>query len=143
MGVFDQAARYATQAEPEPATLVRWKELAAQVTDRRARGDLVQIAVVFAELAGCLPAWENGLEGWDMTESIVVNRWIEQGRREQSLVTRREDVSRIVRLRFPGSIPVEIMDLINRQDSQEILQHWLDAAATALSAEQFLDALRR
>jgi len=49
-----------------------------RVPDRRQRGDLAQIAMVFAELAGCFLTWEKELEGWEMTESMVVNRWIEK-----------------------------------------------------------------
>ena len=49
----------------------------ATVSDRRMRDDLAGIALVFAELSGRFLAWERVLEGWEMTESIVVTRWIE------------------------------------------------------------------
>jgi hypothetical protein len=127
----------------DPATIARWRELAAGVPGRRARGDLGQIAQVFAELAGCFPAWEKGLEGWDMTESNVVNRWTEQARREERILTLRENLLQLAQGRFPGSIPADVADLINRQDSQEMLKEWFQAAIAAASAEQFLSVLRR
>lgn len=60
----------------DEAVIVRWKERVLAIKDRRRRGDLGQIALVFAELAGRYAAWERGLEGFDMTESNVVNRWV-------------------------------------------------------------------
>jgi hypothetical protein len=131
------------QGGGDSATIARWRELAAGVPGRRARGDLGQVALVFAELAGCLPAWEKGLEGWDMTESQVVNRWIEQARREERVLAQREFLLQLAQGRFPGSIPAEVVDLINRQDSQELLKGWIRAAISAASAEEFLSVLRR
>jgi hypothetical protein len=78
-----------------------------------------------------------------MTESKVVNRWIEQARREGRILALRENLLQLAQGRFPGSIPTEVVDLINRQDSQELLDEWFRAAISAASAEQFLSALRR
>jgi hypothetical protein len=131
------------QGGGEVATIARWREMASAVPDVRARGDLVRIALVFAELVGCLPAWQKGLEGWDMTESMLVNRWTEEARREARLLTRREDVLEVVQTRFPGAIPAEIVDLIRRQESEELLKEWFQAALKAPSAEEFLAVVRR
>jgi hypothetical protein len=113
------------------------------VPDPRARGDLLRIALVFAELAGCLPAWQNGLEGWEMTESMLVNSWTEEARREARILARREDLLRLAQRRFPGAIPAEVVDLIRRQDSEELIGAWFDAAIDAATAEEFLAVVRR
>jgi hypothetical protein len=131
------------QGGGEVATIARWRELASAVPDPRARGDLVRLALVFTELAGCRSTWVKGLEGWDMTESTFLNQWTEEARREARLLTRREDVLEAVQTRFPGDIPAEIVDLIRRQDSEELLREWHRAAITAPSAEEFLAIVRR
>ena len=131
------------QGGGEVAMIERWKELASAIADRRLRADLIRVVLIFAELAGCVLAWEKGLEGWDMTESQLVNRWTEQARREERILTRREDILETLQERFPGAIPAEILDLIRRQDSLDMLKEWFHAAVTASSAEQFLAVVRR
>jgi hypothetical protein len=127
----------------DPALIERWKEQAAAVPDRRVRGDLAQIALVFAELAGCYPAWEKGLEGWDMTEPQVVNRWIEKARAEARLEEARAFVLRALQRRFPGDIPPEVVATINAQPSATMLEGWFDQAMSSASMEEFIAALRR
>jgi hypothetical protein len=52
----------------------RWREIVERtITDKRRRGDLVGIALVFSELAGCRQERERGLEEVTMTESEVLN----------------------------------------------------------------------
>jgi hypothetical protein len=131
------------QGSGDAAIVVRWKELAAALPERRDRGSLARVALVFAELAGCLPAWKQGLEGWDMTESQVVKEWMEEARREERLRTRRADLIRVLRARFANSVGQEVLDLITAQDSDEILQEWLDAASSSGTWDDFLAVLRR
>jgi hypothetical protein len=85
----------------------------------------------------------TGLGGWDMTESKVVNRWIEQARREGRILALRKSLLKLAQGRFPGCIPAEVVDLINRQDNQELLDEWFQAAISAASAEEFQSVLRR
>ncbi|HKI33380.1 MAG TPA: hypothetical protein VKA46_16115 [Gemmataceae bacterium] len=127
----------------EVATIARWKELASALPDRRVRGDLGRIALTFAELAGCYSAWEQALEGWDMTESKVVNRWIDEARQQERISLSRKRLLQLAQGRFPGAIPTEVVDLIGRQDSEEMLEDWFLAAVSAPSAEQFLSIIRR
>jgi hypothetical protein len=131
------------QGGGEVAIIARWRELASGVLDPRARGDLAFVALEFAQLTTRFLAWEKGLEGWDMTESIIATRLKEQARREGSLVTRREDLLRLTQGRFPGAIPAEVMDLIRRQDSEQLLEEWFQAAIDAPSAAEFLAIVRR
>ncbi len=127
----------------EEAVIGRWKERAAALPDRRLRGDLAQIALVFAELAGHTAAWEKELEGWDMTESQVVNRWIAKAEEQRDLINAREYVLRALRLRFPDAVPPEVVETINAQPSAQLLREWFDAAMTAATLEDFLAVLRR
>jgi hypothetical protein len=124
----------------EDAIVSRWKEVvAATVPDRQARSNLAGIALVFAELAGRFLAWERGLEGWDMTESQVVNRWMSQG----ELARARKDLLDAIKVRFPGALTEEIAQLINQQDSSDLLREWFLAALKADTFDQFLDVLKR
>jgi hypothetical protein len=131
------------QEGSDPAVIQRWGELAAAVPGRRQRGDLGQIALVFAELAGCFPAWEKGLEGWDMTESQVVNRWVQEARDQAHLEEARENLLRVLRKRFPAAVTPEVTQSINAQPSLQILHDWFDAAITAFSQEAFMATLRQ
>jgi hypothetical protein len=124
----------------EEALIGRWKEVVeATVQEERMRGDLAGIALLFAELAGGRPAWKRALEGWKMTESQVVNEWINQG----ELKNARQSVLRVLKKKFPGQVTEEVSQLILQQDSMDLLNDWLDAAATASSIAEFLAVLRQ
>ena len=45
--------------------------------------------------------------------------------------------------RFPGRVPVEVVKLINEQDSQALLDDWFLAGLDAFTIEQVLAALKR
>lgn len=118
----------------------RWKELAAdRVTNARTRSDMAGIAIVFAELAGCGAVWRRALEGWNMTESQIVNEWQLAGR----IATKKEDLLAVLGRRFPGAISAETRTAIHQNDSLELLHEWLLAAASATTAEEFVAVLRR
>jgi hypothetical protein len=127
----------------QPAVLARWREQAARVENARVRADLVRSALVFAELAGRLAAWSDGLKEWDMIESQLVWEWTADARRETELATRREMLLTTLTERFPEPLPQEVADLIARQDSTELLRDWFRAALRASSLEEFLAVLRR
>jgi hypothetical protein len=124
--------------------IARWKEVVlATVADPVMRGNLAGIAVVFAELAGNVPAWKRGVEGLGMTESQVVNEWINQGEVKGELKTQRKNLLRLLNIRYAGLVSNEVTQLIQHQDSLELLGDWFDAAAGASSFEQFLAVLKR
>jgi hypothetical protein len=131
------------QGGGDPATVQRWKEMASALPDRRQRGDLGQIALVFAELAGCYLAWEQALKGWDMTESQVVNRWVQEARDQALLERGRADLLRLLQKRFPEAVTSEVIATINAQPSLSILDDWFDAAISAYSPAAFLAVLKR
>lgn len=120
--------------------IARWKEVVlAVVADRQRRGDLVRIVEVFAELAGCLPAWERGLEGFDMTESEVVNRWISKGELNRA----RFSLLEALEGRFPGQASEEILQMIREQESLPLLDTWFRAVVRVRTFEDFLEVLRK
>ncbi len=135
----------ALQTGAGDATVIqRWKDLVAErVTTTRTRSDMAGIALVFAELAGCLRAWQDALGGWGMTESQVVNGWQEQARREGTLAAHRRDLLTVLGRRFPGQVTAELRDFIQQQDSGEMLHDWLTAALDAAALDDFMVILRR
>jgi hypothetical protein len=128
----------------EEAVIGRWKDVVtATVPDRRVRGNLAGVALVFAELVGRRVEWKRGLEGFEMTESQVVNEWINQGMAAGTLREARRKLLQLLTARFPGAVPDEVVRLINEQDSLPLLDDWFQAALRAFTVEQFLDALKR
>ncbi len=127
----------------DEAVIARWKELVLAIADRRRRGDLGKIALVFAELAGRYAAWERSLEEFDMTESAVVNRWVQEAVEQKGLDAAREFLVRLLERKFPGQVLPEVIGTINAQPSLNMLHDWFDAAVSAVSPEEFLAVLRR
>jgi hypothetical protein len=121
----------------EPAAIARWRGLVEALSPQQ-RSDLGQIALVFAELAGCYLAWEKGLEDLEMTESQVVNRWIERAQ----LQSAREYLPRALENRFPGQVPAEVTETINQQPSEAMLKRWFGQAMTAVTLADFIAVLR-
>jgi hypothetical protein len=126
----------------DEAVIARWKEKVLAIEDRRRCGDLGQVALVFAELAGRYGAWERGLEGFDMTDSQVVNRWVRGAVEQNSLDEARGFLIRLLEGRFPGQIMQDVMDTINAQPSRSMLVDWFDQANRAANLADFLRVLR-
>jgi hypothetical protein len=78
-----------------------------------------------------------------MTESQVVNEWIRQGEAEGKLLAQRKYLKRLLEIRFPGLLSNEVAQLIQQQDSLDLLEVWFDAAARACNFEQFLAVVTR
>jgi len=127
----------------DEALIARWVEVVtATVSDSRMRGDLGVVALVFAELAGRLPAWKRCLEGFEMTESQVANEWISRGETKGMLKKGREDLIQLLKRRFPGMVSDDIVKVINEQESLDLLNDWFTAAIDVGSIEGFLAVLR-
>jgi hypothetical protein len=112
------------------------------VADRHRRGDLGKVALIFAELAGHYAAWNQGLEGFDMTESKVVNEWIEEAAKERALATTRRLLLRLLNQRFPKEVPPEVIETFNNQPSLSLLEDWLDQVSRVASMADFVRVLR-
>jgi hypothetical protein len=74
-----------------------------------------------------------------MTESQAVNEWINMG----VLKNQRQNLLELLEGRFPGAVPKEVAQLIQHQESLELLHDWFQAAVRANTFEQFLDVLKR
>jgi hypothetical protein len=120
------------------------------------------LALVFAERAGCLPAWKQALEGWEMWESQVIREWKEEGRREALREGREEGLKagrqeglkegqmegqrtallKFLRARFQAEVPTDLAEAIRQATDPEVLARWLDGALTAPSLEAFRSLVR-
>lgn len=134
----------ARSEEEEEGIIARWKGLAsAVVPDRRIRDNLTGVALVFAEKAGRFLAWERGLEDRDMSDSMVVDRWIARAEAKTKLADGRRFILRTLRNRFGDAIPGDVQETIDTQPSLEMLDEWFDAAITVGSLQDFIAVLRR
>jgi hypothetical protein len=98
---------------------------------------------VFAELVSRRIQWKRGLEGFDMTESVVVNEWISQGVTKGELKTQRQNLLELLEVQFPGAVPNDVVQLIQKQESLELLHDWFRTALRVDTFEQFMDVLKR
>ncbi len=121
----------------------RWKELAGALPEARQRADLARIVPFFAELANCLPAWQKALEEWKMTESPLMNSWIEKAQQDAKLEQAREDLIQVLNIRFPNQISKEVLETIHQQPSLTMLHDWFRSAVGMASLADFLGILRQ
>lgn len=157
MGVFDQAARFATRAEPtsvvarlsasHPLVFRGWldtrsipfpggpdrtADLVAALDDSadspvlliqefQSQHDPDKLDVTLEEAAILRSRWKRQLEGFEMTESQVVNEWISQGEAQGELKASRQKLLEAITLRFPGCAPADVIRLINQQESIPML----------------------
>ncbi len=75
--------------------------------------------------------------------SSVVNEWISRGEARGKLVNQRQNLLKLLTKRFPADVPDNVVQLINEQESLDILDHWFDAAADAYTFQQFLAVLKQ
>jgi hypothetical protein len=121
-----------------------WLILVRTVPVASRRAELCHIALVFAELAGCLVAWQDALEGAEMeTESQVVNAWIAKAEQRKELETMRAALIRMLERKFPGQVTAEVLATIKQQPGLALLQAWFDEAIDAITFADFVAVLRR
>jgi hypothetical protein len=126
----------------DEALIARWKKRALAEESPRRRGDLGKIALVFAELIGQYAVWEKALEGFDMTESAVVNRWIQDAVDKKGLEDARQYLLDHLNMRFPGEVSQEIEKTINEQPSLTMLKDWFRQAHQVATMADFVRILR-
>jgi hypothetical protein len=123
----------------QPGIIARWMELAIEkVSGGWMRENLAGIALVFADLAGRFLVWERALEGWQMGESQVVNRWRAQG----EVRARRAVLLRMLQKRYPGSVSQDVVQMVEQQADAAVLDRWLDAVMDSPTFEEFVKALK-
>jgi hypothetical protein len=120
----------------------RWLQL-TRLAPASELGSLRTVALLFAELAGCRPVWQEELEGWTVTESPLLNSWLQQAADRKALEQGREWLLDCLRTRFPADLTPEVIATINQQPSVALLHDWYKAALTASTSAEFLAALRQ
>ena len=119
------------------ATATRWRDLVLKLPPAN-QSVLPSIAFVFAGPAGRGQTWGRILEGWKMTESPIVNEWMEQSR----LLEAREMLLLVLQSRFPNAVPEDVIELIKTQPSHAMLRDWGKQVGT-LSLADFRAYVRR
>lgn len=123
--------------------LALWLRLFDTVVPPEQRSTLAYIAIQFAELSGCRPAWVSLLEGRNVTESILGKQMRQQGEEIGNQRTARKMLLFVVETKFGSQIPEDYLRLIREQESLTLLDGWFRAAVTADTAEAFLAHLRQ
>lgn len=116
----------------EPATIEEWKRLALTEPDQDKRRVYAGLALVFADLAGCLNTWQKLLEGWNVERSRVTLEWEAHAEAR----AKRQSLLRALQLRFKSPVPVDISQVIEGQSDHAILDAWFDRALTVSSLEE-------
>ena len=117
------------------------KDLAQAEPEARRRADYAGLALVFAELTDCRPAWKQALEGWNVEQSLQVLEWqaeaekrgLARGKAEAKV----EALLRVLHKRFPAGDSADLEQVIRATSDLDQLDHWLDAAASASTLGQF------
>jgi hypothetical protein len=118
-----------------------WKEAADQEADQRLRTTYAGLALVFADLANCLPVWKQGLEGWNMRKSQIVEEWREEGRQEGRIEAFRDLLLRRLQKRFSALSAPEVIAVVQAQTNADELLRWLDLIDSVESLEAFRTAI--
>ncbi len=127
-----------------PSLAERWKQLAEAEPDRRRRAEYGGLALVFADKAGRKAIWAKALEGWNVTESSVVNEWIAQGEAKGEAKGRAEGraegrvtaLLEILADKF-GAVPSDLEAAIRGTTAEDRLRAWAAAAAKAPTLDEF------
>lgn len=122
----------------------RWREVVeAAVPERGRRAELLEAARMFAELARNILTWEPVLEGWDVGESEVANKWRAEAAARASLKTKRQDTLALLDIKFPNAAGGDVRQVIEQQPSIDLLDDWFRSLARAATYDDFLAVLRR
>jgi hypothetical protein len=95
-----------------------------------------------AALAGRRRFWQDELEDWTVTESPLLNEWIEQAVEKTRLEQGREWVLAYLKVRFPTELTPEVIDTINQQPGAALLRSWYQGALEARFYDEFLAVVR-
>ena len=122
----------------------RWGEVVEKIVPDEARGPLLRIALVFAELSRRVPEWRRVMAGFTLTESAIVNEWKQEAWDEATLRATRKNLLALIDGRFPGQLQPGFRKMGEQQESLPLLDLWFGvAAATDSTFDTVLAALRR
>ncbi len=122
----------------QQSTIEKWKRLAQGEIDERRKALYGSLSLVFADLADRKAIWEEGLRGWNMRESTVVNEWKNEGKAEE----RTEGILEILERRFPPGASPELTMAIRANKDLTTLRQWWNAAWTVASIDEFFKLVR-
>ena len=125
----------------EAGIIQQWLQLASAEMDARLRGDYGGLAIVLAEAAGRRDVWTQALRGWNVTQSQQVLEWMAEGEVKGEVKGRVATLLRVLRARF-GILPTDLETAIRAASDLSILDRWTDAAATALTLQDFRQSAR-
>jgi hypothetical protein len=117
----------------EASNIEEWKRLAGGEADNWLRGDYGGLALVFAELGGCLSQWKLALEGWNVIVSQQVLEWQTQAAAKQQA----RAILRLLEFRFPPGAPADLAAMLRTTADLDKLDKWFDAAYHAPSLDDF------
>jgi predicted transposase YdaD len=119
------------------------------------RADYGGLARIFAELADRSQVWNQGLEGYNVETSQVVQEWMRQGEvkgraegeargeakgRAEGMAEGRQllqaKLLKLLRTRFAAEPAGEVVQAVQAQQDLEVLGRWFDLGLTANSLEQ-------
>jgi hypothetical protein len=87
--------------------------------------------------------WQDELEDWTVTESPLLNSWLQQAADRKALEQGREWLVDCLQTRFPADVTPEVIATINQQPSVSLLRAWYKAALVSGSYAEFLAVLRQ
>ena len=131
------------QGSAEPAILAQWVELGRTEPDAKLRADYGGLALVFAEAAGCRPAWKDALKEWNMVESQQVLEWIAEGEVKGEVKGTRNALVRYLEKHFPPGPPPDLLARIQSSTDPGQLAHWFEIAMSSPTLEAFQQAINQ
>ncbi len=91
--------------------------------------------MLFAETAGCRPAWIEAPTEWNMIQSQTVLEWMRMGEAKG----KGETLLRVLHARF-HAVPTDLESTIRAATDLAVLDRWIDAAATRATLADFRQA---
>jgi hypothetical protein len=78
-----------------------------------------------------------------MLESSVVAEWMAEGEAKGMVRAKRDDLLRVLQIRFSLPLPADLEAAIQAQTELESLSHWFDASLKVASLDEFRAAVQR
>ena len=78
-----------------------------------------------------------------MTESMVVNGWMQQAADRKHLELSKKYLTMVLDSRFPGMVSNQLRETIEQQPSASLLDEWFDQANRVASMEEFMKVVRQ
>lgn len=121
-------------------TIERWIPLAAREPDRHKRADQAYVVQTMAELTGWKQAWLDGLEGFYVQESQLLEEWtaklVQRGEKRGAIDNAVEFILDLLATQ-PGTVTPDLVEAIRAIEDQARLKELHRLAGRATSVEQF------